>query len=83
MNRSNFYIFMYASVMVIIVAAVLSLGATGLKPLQDKNEETLANQANTLFQAGNYVQAKDVYSQLVSLYPKNKLFYASIVHSAS
>ena len=35
---------------------------------QDKNEETLANQANTLFQAGNYVQAKDVYSQLVSLH---------------
>lgn len=39
MNRSNFYIFMYASVMVIIVAALLSLAATGLKPLQDKNEE--------------------------------------------
>ncbi len=39
MNRSNLYTFMYASVMVIIVAALLSLAATGLKPLQDKNEE--------------------------------------------
>ena len=39
MNRSNLYIFTYASVMVIIVAAVLSLAATGLKPFQDKNEE--------------------------------------------
>jgi len=39
MNRSNLYIFIYASVMVIIVAAILSLAATGLKPFQDKNEE--------------------------------------------
>ncbi len=39
MNRSNLYIFVYASVMVIIVAAVLSLAATGLKPFQDKNVE--------------------------------------------
>jgi Na+-transporting NADH:ubiquinone oxidoreductase subunit C len=39
MNKSNLYIFMYAAVMVIIVAAVLSMAATGLKPLQDKNEE--------------------------------------------
>jgi len=39
MNRSNLYIFTYASVMVIIVAAILSLAATGLKPLQEKNEE--------------------------------------------
>jgi len=39
MNRSNFYIFTYAAVMVIIVAALLSLAATGLKPLQEKNIE--------------------------------------------
>lgn len=39
MNRSNLYIFTYAAVMVIIVAALLSLAATGLKPLQEKNEE--------------------------------------------
>lgn len=39
MNKSNFYIFTYAGVMVILVAAVLSLAATGLKPFQDKNIE--------------------------------------------
>lgn len=39
MNRSNLYIFIYAAVMVTIVAALLSLAATGLKPFQDKNEE--------------------------------------------
>ncbi len=35
---SNFYIFRYASVMVIIVAAILSSAAMFLKPLQEKNE---------------------------------------------
>ena len=39
MKNSNLYIFTYAAVMVIIVAALLSLAATGLKPFQDKNEE--------------------------------------------
>lgn len=39
MNRSNFYIFTYAGIMVIIVAAVLSFAATGLKPYQEKNIE--------------------------------------------
>jgi len=34
---SNFYIFRYASVMVIIVAAILSSAAMFLKPLQDEN----------------------------------------------
>jgi len=35
---SNFYIFRYASVMVIIVAAVLSSAAMFLKPYQERNE---------------------------------------------
>ncbi len=35
---SNFYIFRYASVMVIIVAAILSSAAMFLKPMQEKNE---------------------------------------------
>lgn len=47
MNRSNFYIFTYAAVMVILVAAVLSLAATGLKPLQEKNIE-IAKKLNIL-----------------------------------
>lgn len=36
---SKIYIFIYASVMIIIVAAVLSFTAISLKPLQDKNIE--------------------------------------------
>lgn len=39
MNRSNLYIFTYAAVMVIIVAALLSLASTSLKPMQEKNIE--------------------------------------------
>ena len=36
-TNSNKYTFIYASVMVILVAALLSLAATILKPYQDKN----------------------------------------------
>lgn len=39
MNKSNLYIFTYAGVMVILVAAILSLAATSLKPYQEKNIE--------------------------------------------
>ncbi|MDD2196247.1 MAG: NADH:ubiquinone reductase (Na(+)-transporting) subunit C [Bacteroidales bacterium] len=39
-KQSNLYIFLYSSVMVIIVAALLSLASTTLKPFQQKNIET-------------------------------------------
>jgi Na+-transporting NADH:ubiquinone oxidoreductase subunit C len=39
MKQSNTYIFIYASVMVILVAAILSFTAIQLKPLQSKNIE--------------------------------------------
>jgi Na+-transporting NADH:ubiquinone oxidoreductase subunit C len=39
-KQSNLYIFMYSSVMVIIVAALLSLASTALRPFQEKNVET-------------------------------------------
>lgn len=39
MERSNKYIFIYASVLVILVAFVLSLSFSMLKPLQDANVE--------------------------------------------
>ncbi len=39
---------------------------------QDKNEEALAKTADDLFKTEEYKQAKDVYSQLISLYPKNE-----------
>lgn len=35
---SNRYIFVYATVLVIVSAAILTLAAVGLKPLQDKNK---------------------------------------------
>ena len=38
-SNSNVYTFIYASVMVILVAAILSITAIKLKPLQDKNVE--------------------------------------------
>lgn len=39
-KQSNLYIFLYSSAMVIIVAALLALASTSLKPFQQKNIET-------------------------------------------
>ncbi|MFA5814670.1 MAG: NADH:ubiquinone reductase (Na(+)-transporting) subunit C [Bacteroidales bacterium] len=39
MNKSNTYIFIYSTVMVVVVAALLALAATVLKPFQLKNLE--------------------------------------------
>lgn len=39
-KQSNLYIFVYSSVMVIVVAALLSLASTALRPFQQKNIET-------------------------------------------
>ena len=39
-KQSNLYIFVYSSVMVIIVAALLAIASTALKPFQQKNIET-------------------------------------------
>jgi len=47
MNKNNLYIFIYASVLVILVAAILSVTATVLKPYQDKNKE-IARKLNIL-----------------------------------
>lgn len=39
MNKEgNSYIIIYASILVIVVAALLAFIATGLKPIQDRNE---------------------------------------------
>jgi Na+-transporting NADH:ubiquinone oxidoreductase subunit C len=38
-RNSNVYTFIYASGMVILVAAILSVAAISLKPFQDKNIE--------------------------------------------
>ncbi len=39
-KRSNIYIFVYSGVMVIVVAALLALASTALKPFQQRNIET-------------------------------------------
>jgi Na+-transporting NADH:ubiquinone oxidoreductase subunit C len=39
-KQSNLYIFAYSSIMVIVVAALLSLASTALRPFQQKNIET-------------------------------------------
>ncbi|PKP35371.1 MAG: NADH:ubiquinone reductase (Na(+)-transporting) subunit C [Bacteroidetes bacterium HGW-Bacteroidetes-15] len=39
-KQSNLYIFLYSSIMVIVVAALLSLASTALRPFQQKNVET-------------------------------------------
>ncbi|MDA3868234.1 MAG: NADH:ubiquinone reductase (Na(+)-transporting) subunit C [Salinivirgaceae bacterium] len=44
-TQSNTYTFVYAAIMVVVVAALLSLAATSLKPLQDKNVEVEKKQS--------------------------------------
>src|SRR6056297_3526364 len=38
-TQSNTYTFLYAAIMVVVVAALLSFAAMSLKPMQDKNVE--------------------------------------------
>ena len=38
-RQGNTYTFMYAAIMVIVAAAILSGAAIGLKPMQDRNIE--------------------------------------------
>ncbi len=39
-KQSNLYIFVYSTIMVVVVAALLSLASTALRPFQQKNVET-------------------------------------------
>jgi Na+-transporting NADH:ubiquinone oxidoreductase subunit C len=66
-RNSNKYTFIYASVMVILVAAVLSIAAMALKPLQKKNTEIEKKQnilasVNIITTAKN---AEEVYAQKI------------------
>ena len=66
-RNSNNYTFIYASVMVILVAAILSIAAMALKPLQKKNTEIEKKQnilasVNIITTAKN---AEEVYSQKI------------------
>ncbi|HKK82052.1 MAG TPA: hypothetical protein VJ909_07380, partial [Prolixibacteraceae bacterium] len=69
MNRNgNKYTFIYASVMVIIVAAILSFTAVTLKPFQDRNVEIEKKQ--NILAAINIEttvdEAEDVYAEKIT-----------------
>ncbi|MCL1821868.1 MAG: NADH:ubiquinone reductase (Na(+)-transporting) subunit C [Prolixibacteraceae bacterium] len=69
MNKnSNTYTFIYASVMVIIVAAVLSVAATVLKPLQTDNQniEKMQNILASVNINATAAEAKEVYAQRIT-----------------
>jgi len=64
---SNSYTFGFATIMVVIVAALLSYAAIGLKPFQDTNIE-LEKQQNILSSIGIDIQrdlAKEAYSKYI------------------
>lgn len=69
MNRNgNTYTFIYASVMVIIVAAILSFTAITLKPFQERNVE-IEKKQNILSAINIEVtseEAEDVYAQRIT-----------------
>ncbi|MBN2520588.1 MAG: NADH:ubiquinone reductase (Na(+)-transporting) subunit C [Bacteroidales bacterium] len=69
---SNRYIFIFSSVMVIIVATILSLAAMALKPLQDKNEE-IAKKTDILksiYQVGDLSEVKNKDQYIKGQYKK-------------
>lgn len=70
-KNSNTYTFIFASVLVIIVAALLTYAATGLKPFQDENiqNEKMQNILSTL----NIVVEKSEIENTFNLYIKEQL----------
>jgi len=66
-RNSNVYTFIYASVMVILVAAILSFAAFNLKPFQAKNVE-IEKKQNILASvniAATAVDAEQIYSEKI------------------
>ncbi len=66
-KQGNLYTFLYASVMVIVVAAALALVSTGLKDKQDKNIE-IAKKMDILKSVGvisNASEAEDLYKKYI------------------
>ncbi|QZE14429.1 NADH:ubiquinone reductase (Na(+)-transporting) subunit C [Halosquirtibacter laminarini] len=67
-KNSNSYTFIYASVMVIVVAAVLALAAVNLKPYQEKNvaiekKQNILKSVNIVVDAAH---AEDKYSDVIT-----------------
>ena len=66
MNKnSNSYIFIYASVMVVLVAVILTSANLALKPLQDKNKqnEKMINLLGSIGVAADATTAADLYKK--------------------
>lgn len=66
MNKnSNSYIFIYASVMVVLVAVILTSANLALKPLQEKNKENekMINLLSTIGIEANADNAKELYNK--------------------
>jgi len=66
MNKnSNSYIFIYASVMVVLVAVILTSANLALKPLQDKNKqnEKMINLLGSIGVASDATTAADLYKK--------------------
>lgn len=70
-KNSNAYTFIFASVLVIVVAALLTYAATGLKPFQDDNirNEKMKDILSTL----NVVVEKDKIEKTFNLHIKEQL----------
>jgi hypothetical protein len=64
---SHFYREYYHKLIVLGIV-FFSLGVQA----QDKDIDDVKKSASELFEAGKYLEAKDLYSQLVSLYPKDE-----------
>ncbi len=66
-RNSNNYTFIYASVMVILVAAILSIAAMALKPMQKKNMEIEKKQniLSSVNIAATAKNADEIYSQKI------------------
>jgi len=66
-TQSNTYTFIYASVMVVVVAAVLSFAALQLKPLQNKNKEIEKKQyiLKSVNIASTPENAENLYKQMI------------------
>jgi len=64
---SNFYIFSFASIMVIVVAAVLSVAALILQPLQERNVaiEKMRNILSSIHVESTAADAQEKYNRYI------------------
>jgi len=67
-RNGNAYTFIYASVMVILVAAILSVAAINLKPFQDKNVEIEKKQSilKSINISAGAEEAEKIYKKTIS-----------------